>query len=184
MGFALDHRVRCVDVQLSSQCLLRRACEANLCCPPLLLLMYVSVWSRSIALVAFAFVALYSYLPHKELRFVIYSVPLWNLISAVGLVRLYASLAPLPNAFSASSLTQRLVCTGITTSIRAACTSWRQSAPWACYSSASWPAPDSSTCPPTTTLRATPSSFCTRCRGINPVRPLCSAPTRLLSRRS
>jgi len=44
---------------------------------------------RSIALVAFAFVALYSYLPHKELRFVIYSVPLWNLISAVGLVRLY-----------------------------------------------------------------------------------------------
>jgi alpha-1,6-mannosyltransferase len=56
--------------------------------------MYASVWYRSIALVAFAFVALYSYLPHKELRFVIYSIPLWNLISAVGLVRLYASSPP------------------------------------------------------------------------------------------
>jgi alpha-1,6-mannosyltransferase len=49
----------------------------------------VPIRIRSIALVAFAFVAIYSYLPHKELRFVIYSIPLWNLISAVGLVRLY-----------------------------------------------------------------------------------------------
>lgn len=57
------------------------------------------MWYRSIALVAFAFVALYSYLPHKELRFVIYSIPLWNLISAVGLVRLYASSPPLPEPF-------------------------------------------------------------------------------------
>jgi alpha-1,6-mannosyltransferase len=47
---------------------------------------------RTIAMVALVFISIYSYLPHKELRFIIYSIPLWNTVSAVGLVRLYHNL--------------------------------------------------------------------------------------------
>lgn len=35
-----------------------------------------------------AFVSAYSFLPHKELRFVIYAIPLLNTVAAVGSARL------------------------------------------------------------------------------------------------
>ena len=54
----------------------------------LLFIPWALYWDRRRAAVlagpALGFVLLYSFLPHKELRFIIYAVPLLNLVAAIG----------------------------------------------------------------------------------------------------
>lgn len=47
--------------------------------------------ARSVAAVAAAFIAAYSFLPHKELRFILPAVPLLNAVAAVGVSRVFNS---------------------------------------------------------------------------------------------
>ncbi|KNE59510.1 hypothetical protein AMAG_03781 [Allomyces macrogynus ATCC 38327] len=65
--------------------------------------------ARSLALVAVVYVALYSFLPHKETRFIIYVVPLLNAVAAMGAVR----------ALDAPIKRLRFVITGLTLSLAA-----------------------------------------------------------------
>jgi alpha-1,6-mannosyltransferase len=43
------------------------------------------------------FVLLYSFLPHKELRFIFYAIPMLNVSAAVGMAKLYRKLCVQPN---------------------------------------------------------------------------------------
>ena len=47
--------------------------------------LYIDRRSHVIFISATIYVALYSFLPHKELRFIIYTVPLFNLVAAMAL---------------------------------------------------------------------------------------------------
>ena len=47
--------------------------------------LYIDRRSHVILISATTYVALYSLLPHKELRFIIYTVPLFNLVAAMAL---------------------------------------------------------------------------------------------------
>lgn len=46
--------------------------------------LYIDRRSHIIFISATIYVALYSLLPHKELRFIIYTVPLFNLVAAMA----------------------------------------------------------------------------------------------------
>ena len=67
-----------------------------------LALLAVAVVPRARELVAIpcCFVAIYSALPHKELRFVLYVVPLLNAAAAAALAKLYRRLPPLHVVFT------------------------------------------------------------------------------------
>jgi len=49
--------------------------------------LFVDPRTRVYGLPVFLFVTLYSFLPHKELRFVFYALPIFNLMAAVFVAR-------------------------------------------------------------------------------------------------
>jgi len=61
---------------------------------PLVLVGVATEWRRvgSLLSIALLFTMAYSYLPHKELRFVFYVIPLLNIIAAIGADRMYVDV--------------------------------------------------------------------------------------------
>ncbi len=62
--------------------------------PLALLSLSLAPRTRQLVLVPLAYVALYSALPHKELRFVTYAVPPLNVAAAAALAKIYRAIAP------------------------------------------------------------------------------------------
>ncbi|CAI5722013.1 unnamed protein product [Hyaloperonospora brassicae] len=70
-------------------------------------------WSVvSVAWPAFVYVALYSFLPHKELRFIFNAIPILNMVSAVGLAKLYRKKSKVRFAFAGAIGCLFLSCVG------------------------------------------------------------------------
>jgi alpha-1,6-mannosyltransferase len=58
--------------------------------------LYYESRSRIIFFTALGYVAMYSLLPHKELRFIIYTLPLFNVVAALGISNIWKNRHKLP----------------------------------------------------------------------------------------
>ncbi|XP_065909178.1 dol-P-Man:Man(7)GlcNAc(2)-PP-Dol alpha-1,6-mannosyltransferase-like isoform X2 [Dysidea avara] len=74
-------------------------------------------WDRrvhSVVWPTFGFILAYSFLPHKELRFIIYTIPILNVAAAVGLTRIWHNYHKLPATVSLSVMAGLLLSSGFT----------------------------------------------------------------------